>query len=262
MAFLEFHYYSKALQKHVAVNVLLPERDKADKAAGIPDGAPYKTLYLYHGLSSDYTAWMRRSSIERYAADYNIAVVMPDVARSWYTNTKYGMRYFDFVADELPEVCRGYFRNMSDKREDNYVAGLSMGGYGALKAALHRPDKFCGCASLSGSIDMTRKGRPETANVTEWRSIFDYGMEHPDDLEGTEHDLFAVTRRNAEAGLPFPKMYLWCGTEDALIHANRRYRDLLTELGVEHRFEESEGDHSWKWWDLHVQDALRYLLAE
>ena len=83
MAFLEFHYYSKALQKHVAVNVLLPERDKADKAAGIPDGAPYKTLYLYHGLSSDYTAWMRRSSIERYAADYNIAVVMPDVARSW-----------------------------------------------------------------------------------------------------------------------------------------------------------------------------------
>ena len=259
MAFLEFHYYSKALDKTVAVNAILPERTKADPVAGIPDGL-YKTLYLFHGLTSDYTAWMRRSNIERYAAEYNIAVVMPDVARSWYSNTQYGMNYFTFVADELPEVCRGYFKDMSDKREDNYVAGLSMGGYGALKAALLRPECFGGCASLSGSLDITRRGR--TYNLPEWRSIFDFRMEHPSELEGTEHDLWAVARKNAAVGLPFPRLYLWCGTEDVLIKTNREYRDLLTELGVDHRFEESEGDHSWQWWDLHIQDALRYLLKE
>lgn len=259
MAFLEFHYYSKALDKITTVNVILPERVKADEKAGSL-GVPYKTLYLFHGLTSDYSAWMRKSSIERYAAEYNIAVVMPDVAKSWYSNTRYGMNYFDFVADELPAVCRGYFRDMSDQREDNYVAGLSMGGYGALKVALLRPDAFGGCASLSGSIDITRRGR--TYNLPEWRSIFDFQMEHPSELEGTEHDLFAMTRKNAAEGRPFPKLYVWCGTEDVLIKTNREYRDLLTELGVEHRYEESEGDHSWKWWDLHVQDALRYLLKE
>ena len=128
MAFMEFHYYSKALDKAVTVNVILPERAKADPAAGIPDGS-YKTVYLFHGLSSDYSAWMRRTNIERYASEYNIAVVMPDVARSWYSNTQYGANYFTFVSEELPAVCRGYFKDMSDKREDNYVAGLSMGGY-------------------------------------------------------------------------------------------------------------------------------------
>lgn len=260
MAFLEFHYYSKALDKNVTVNVLLPERAKADETAGIPDGVPYKTLYLYHGLTSDYSSWMRRTNIERYATEYNIAVVMPDVARSWYSNTQYGANYLTFVAEELPAVCRGYFRNMSEKREDNYVAGLSMGGYGALKVALHYPEAFGGCASLSGSLDITRKGR--TVNLPEWRSIFDFRMEEAAELEGTEHDLYAVARKNAETGVPFPKLYLWCGTEDVLIKANRLYRDLLTELEVEHRFEESEGDHSWPWWDLHIQDALRYLLKE
>lgn len=259
MALLEFHYYSKALDKNVTVNVILPERAKLDPVAG-SRGEAYKTLYLYHGLNSDCTAWMRRSNIERYAAEYGIAVVMPDVARSWYSNTQYGANYFTFVADELPAVCRGYFRNMSDKREDNYVAGLSMGGYGALKVALLRPDRFCGCAALSGSLDITREGRD--CNLPEWRSIFNFRMEDPAELKDTEHDIFGVARKNAAAGIPFPKLYIWCGTEDALVKVNREYRDLLTELGVEFCYEESEGDHSWKWWDLHIQDALRYLLKE
>ena len=259
MAFMEFHYYSKALDKAVTVNVILPERAKADPAAGIPEGS-YKTVYLFHGLNSNYSAWMRKTSIERYAAEYNIAVVMPDVARSWYSNTQYGANYFTFVSEELPAVCRGYFKDMSDKREDNYVAGLSMGGYGALKAALRCPERFGGCAALSGSLDITREGRE--VNLPEWRSIFNFRMEDPSELKGTEHDIFSLARKNAAAGVPFPKLYMWCGTEDALIRINRKYRDLLTELGVDHRYEESEGDHSWKWWDLHIQDALRYLLKE
>jgi len=259
MAFFEISYYSKALNRNVPVSVILPEIAKSESGAGAPDVESYKTLYLFHGLSGDHTTWMRQTSIERYAADYGIAVVMPDVGRSWYTDTCYGAKYFTFVTEELPAVCRSYFKGMSSKREDNLVAGLSMGGYGAVKAALSCPDKYFACASLSGSLDITRKGR--AINLPEWKSIFDYNMKDGIELEGTPHDLYYLIRMRKEEKIDLPKFYFWCGTEDELIRINREYRDLLVELGVEHCYEESEGDHSWKWWDLHIQDALRFLLA-
>ena len=157
-------------------------------------------------------------------------------------------------------MCRSCFKGMSEKREDNLIAGNSMGGYGAVKAALHHPDKYFACASLSGSLDITRKGR--TCNLQEWRAIFDFNLQDPMELEGSFHDLFAEARRKAEAGVELPKIHLWCGTEDPLINVNRNYRDLLTELGVEHTYEESEGDHSWHWWDMHIRSALKNLLGE
>ena len=132
MAFLELHYHSDALGIGVTVNVILPEKAKTLIGMNAEGGDNYKTLYLFHGLSDDQSIWMRRTSIERYAADYGIAVVMPSVNRSWYTDTVYKAKYFTFVTEELPRVCRSYFRGMSDKREDTLVAGLSMGGYGAV----------------------------------------------------------------------------------------------------------------------------------
>lgn len=259
MALLEMNYYSEALKCVVPVSVILPEIPKNNPGAGAPDVESYKTLYLFHGLSGDHTVWMRRSNIERYAGKYNIAVVMPEVARSWYTDTCYDIKYFTFVTEELPAVCRSYFKGMSAKREDNLVAGLSMGGYGAVKAALTCPEKYFACASLSGSLDITRKGR--TCNLPEWRAIFDFNMQSPMELEGTDHDLYALARRRKAEGAGFPKFYLWCGTEDALLNVNREYHALLCELGVEHTYEESEGDHSWHWWDMHIQDALENLLG-
>lgn len=259
MALLEMNYYSDALKMTTTVNVLLPEKPKKAPGAGAPEGT-YKTLYLYHGLTGDHTAWLRKSCIERYAAEYGIAVVMPEVGRSWYTDTRYGANYFTFVTEELPQVCRSYFKGMSDRREDNLVAGLSMGGYGAVKAALCCPEKFFGCASLSGSLDISRKGRPTI--LEEWQGIFNFDLEAPAELEDSEHDLFAIARKNHAEGKPFPKLYLWCGTEDSLITVNRNFDKLLQELGVAHVYEESQGDHSWKWWDMHIADALACLLEK
>ncbi len=256
MAFLEFHYYSKALQQQVSLNVILPEIHKKQEGVGAPDGQ-YKTLYLLHGLSGDYTNWMRKTSIERYAEEYGIAVVMPAVGRSWYADTAYGAPYFTFVTQELPAVCRGYFKGMSDKREDNYIAGLSMGGYGAIKAALTYPAQYGGCAALSGALDITRFGRPY--RLEEWRGNFDFDLQSAVELEGSDMDLFALTLRNHQGGVPFPHLYLWCGTEDTLMEINRKYDRLLTELNIPHLFEESQGDHTWKWWDLHIQDVLKFF---
>ena len=258
MAFFQMNYHSDALGIGVSVNVIIPE--KAKSLIGMrADGADtYKTIYLYHGLSDDHTIWMRRTSIERYAAEHGIAVVMPSVGRSWYADTVYGEKYFTFVSDELPRVCRGFFRGMSDKREDNFVAGLSMGGYGAVKVALSCPEKFGGCASLSGVLDLAICDRPQLQRDFKW--IFGESCTSALDLKDTKDDVIHLARELKARGGTFPKIYLWCGTGDFLIKASRDYHALLDELGVKHVYEESEGDHSWKWWDLHIQDALNFLL--
>lgn len=251
--FLQMNFYSKELGKAVGVNVLIPEKCRSSSD-------PYKTLWLLHGLTDDHSAWMRYSSIERYANENGIAVVMPNADRSWYTNTVYGVNYFNFVAKELPELCHGLFRGMSAKREDNIVGGLSMGGYGALKLALSNPEQYGACISLSGSLDVTRQGR--AYNLEEWKSIFGYDMESATELAGSEHDLFALATNNKNEGKTFPKLYLWCGLEDTLIDINRAFDEHLTRLSVDHVFLESEGNHTWRWWDLHIQDAIKYVLEK
>ena len=249
-------YKSKALNREVCVNVIIPEAPSKSEDVGRIQGN-CKTLYLLHGLSGNHNDWIRFTAIERYAKAHRIAVVMPAVERSWYADTAYDANYFTFVTDELPKVCRSFFVGMSDKREDNYVGGLSMGGYGAVKVAMKCPERYAGCISLSGSLDITRKGRPY--NLNEWRASFGFGLESALELEGGENDLFALLKKNCENGVELPKLYFWCGTEDTLIKTNREYHELLTSLGVDHVYTESEGDHTWGWWDLHIQDALNYF---
>lgn len=259
MAFLQMNYHSDALKMGVSVNVILPERAKTMIGMEANGGETYKTLYLFHGLSDDHSIWMRRTSIERYAAQYNIAVVMPCVARSWYTDTAYGANYLTFVTKELPDVCRSYFRGMSDRREDTLVAGLSMGGYGAIKAALCCPERFGGCASLSGALDIAEFSAKR--DIAEWRGIAGFDLQSSAELKGSYHDIFALAKQNRAAGKPFPKLFMWCGEQDGLLSQNDRFHALLQELDVAHHYAMSEGNHSWQWWDLHIQDALRYLLG-
>lgn len=250
---LEMNFRSKELGQNTQVNVLLPSNDEKNQKA------PCKTLWLLHGLTDDYTAWCRYTSIERYAKKYNLAVIMPSADRSWYTNTAYGVNYFDYFAKELPSICRDTFPYLSTRREDNIIAGLSMGGYGALKLALTLPEQYGTCIALSGSLDVTRKGRPYKLN--EWRSIFGFDIEDPSVLAGSEHDLFALASKLKDSGVDFPDIYMWCGLEDSLITVNREFDAHLSELGVAHYFGESEGDHSWKWWDLHISNALARVLG-
>ena len=253
MPLFEMDYYSNALGMNTTVKIILPDcQNDPDKS--------FKTLYLLHGLKGDCTSWIRSSSIERYANAHEIAVVMPSVARSWYADTAYGAKYFTFVSEELPAVCRGYFKGMSAAREDNFVGGLSMGGYGALKVALTFPEKYYGCISLSGALDITRKGR--TYSLDEWRGNFGFDIESAIQLEGGENDIFELLRNRAEEGKTLPKIFMWCGTEDSLINVNREYHKLLSELGVEHIYTESEGNHTWKWWDMHIQPALKYFFSK
>src|SRR5215216_5844853 len=148
----EVNFFPETLGLRSTMYVLLPQRALAEmKSKRTPK---YRTLYLLHGHSDDHTAWMRWSSIEKYVEGLNLAVVMPAVHLSFYNDMAYGGAYWQFISEEVPTLVRDTFALSAD-RENNFVAGLSMGGYGAFKLALTHPKRFAAAASLSGAVDLS-----------------------------------------------------------------------------------------------------------
>lgn len=248
-AFLNCSFFSKALNISTNMNVILPE-DALDS------GCP--ALYLLHGYTDDYTAWMRWTSIERYARKYRVAVIMPDVQKSFYNNfpgIDSGYKYWTFVSEELIEISRRLFR-LSHKREDTFVAGLSMGGFGAFKCALNRPDIFSAAASFSGAIYIDsdledRRGTKEIEMILgSW-----------DKFKGSENDLLSVAEKTAKLTAK-PRLYQYCGTEDFLYKGNVRFRDFIQNLDFDYTYEESPGGHEWKIWDREVEKFISMLNSE
>ena len=240
-------FFSDALRRDAQLCALVPE-GKAP-AGGFP------TLYLLHGMSDDHTVWTRRTSIERYAEDKGLAVIMPGTKLGWYANTHAGERYFDHVSDEVVRMSRRMLPGLSHRREDTFVAGLSMGGYGAFRCALNRPDQFSKAASLSGALDATALKRLDAPYPAYWDDIFG----PVDAVSGSEHDLFHTAARLRDNR---PELWMWCGTEDFLYEDNLRMRDRLRALGYSLIYSEGPGDHQWKYWDAQIQNVLNWLFPE
>ena len=257
MALLHVDFFSDALGMCTAMDVILPEKTRGQigmEGRGAEGKCP--TLYLLHGMSDDHTIWQRRTSIERYVADKGLAVVMPTTHLGWYTDMYIGYKYWTFISQELPEICRRFFPMMSDRREDTFAAGLSMGGYGAFKCGLLAPETFSCCASLSGALDVGEICRDK---ILSNEGLF-YDVFGPaDQVAGSENDLFAAAERLAASDRPKPKMYMWCGTEDFLYKENVRMRDHLKALHYDLTYEESTGNHNWGCWDQKIQSVLSWL---
>lgn len=257
MALLHVDFYSHVLTMEMEMDVILPEQTEGQIGMeGRDSGEKWKTLYLLHGMSDDHTIWQRRTSIERYAADKGLAVVMPTTHLGWYTDMAFGPKYFTFIADELPKICRQMFPRMSSRREDTYAAGLSMGGYGALKCGLRAPEVFSKVASLSGAVNM-RMRDVEPDAVDYWTDIFGDLSRFRDSY----NDLMTAAEDLKDSSLR-PNVYMWCGTEDFLYEQNASMRDQLTQLGYRLTYEESPGDHQWEYWDAKIQTVLDWLLPQ
>lgn len=260
MAFFDCHFFSDVLGLSVSACVLLPQ--KTTRQIGLVSGdtrAEYPTLYLLHGLSDDHTIWMRRTSIERYAVTRNIAVVMPAVGRSFYQDMASGPRYWTFLTEELPAICQSFFP-LSSAPEDNFAAGLSMGGYGALRLALANPERYAAAASLSGVLDVSKRlreiGREGLwLSREEWISIFGPSL----NVGTTNADLYALTQKLAASDRPRPRIFVACGTEDELIEESRRFRRHLESVDYEHTYEESRGGHEWGYWDAQIERVVAWL---
>lgn len=252
MALIHCDFFSEVLGISTSMYVILPQAtDTQIGLQGKTRKGKHPVLYLLHGLSDDHTIWLRRTSIERYVAPLGVAVVMPAVNRSFYTDMAYGYRYWTFISEELPMLARSFFP-LSAEREDNFVAGLSMGGYGAFKLGLRCPDKFCAAASLSGCFDLSNL---DEHFHEELQNIFGDSKK----MKGSENDLFYLAEKIAGSQGLKPKLYQCCGTEDSLNAENLRFFDFCKKLHLDLTYEEEPGDHEWGYWDKKIQRVLEWL---
>jgi len=250
VALISCDFFSDVLELSTSMTVVLPQRTEAQIGmAGVAaEGGPPPVLYLLHGLSDDHTTWQRRTSIERYAAGLGLAVVMPAVHRSFYADEVYGHRYWTFLSQELPRLVPSFFR-VSERPADTFVAGLSMGGYGALKWALRQPSRFAAAASMSGVMDVAALGRrPERADLFE--RVFG-GTPGPDD------DLFALLDRADPAALP--PLHISCGTGDPLFAGNETFVKAARRAGARLTVDFRPGEHEWSFWDSEIEHVLAWL---
>ncbi len=257
MALLHVEFFSEVLGMCTSMDVLLPQQTQGQ--IGMESKAssePYKTMYLLHGMSDNQTTWQRRTSIERYVSKLGIAVVMPTTHLGFYTDTTYGLRYWTFISEELPRVCREFFPRMSSKREDTLAAGLSMGGYGAWKLGLRAHDTFGAAASMSGALDIVddflRNEKESPHNVPVFKGIFG----SVEQLKGSDDELLALAEKLTDP-TDRPRLYAWCGTEDFLYEGNLRAWDCMKKLGYDLVCEQSKGDHQWKYWDENLRWWLK-----
>lgn len=263
MSFIQADFYSRVLQMECQLNAVLPEaRQGVGANAAVREGK-YPVLFLLHGTSGDHSDWERWTSIERYAAHKGIAVVMCAGQLSAYANMAYGERFFDYVAYEVPQIAREFF-SLSAAREDSFIAGLSMGGYGALKVGLTDPERYgaVGCLSSFNQAYMPPLPDGPLKQIVADRLRLCWDAQDANGIIGTESDLFVLARRALDAGKKLPQIFFACGSDDHNFPPAQDTIRFFTELeGDPFRFKyyRPRGRHDWEFWDEWVQKLLDWL---
>ena len=260
MAIIEVNFISKCLMRTVTFNAIIPV-DKFGPQAENAEQKPLKTLYLLHGIFGNYTDWVNGTRIQAWAEANDLAVIMPSGENRFYLDDeKSGELYGEFIGKELVECTRKLFPR-SDKREDTFIAGLSMGGYGAIRNGLKYAENFGCVIGLSAAlVHDTWKDADNSAPIfTFRRNYYEAIFGEYDKVKGSDKDPKALLLKLKEEGRPVPKMYLCCGTEDGLVTANRDFRDFLNENGVDLTYVEGPGKHDWVFWDTYIKKVLDWL---
>jgi S-formylglutathione hydrolase FrmB len=223
---------------------------------GVPV-ARRKVLYLLHGLSDDASAWQRFSSIETIAAVYGLVVVMPSVGRSFYIDQPNGQKYFSYLTDELPHYLADVF-GLAPRREDTLIAGNSMGGYGAFKAALLRPELYSAAASFSGmlSLDILRI-IPDDPRRDEFTCL----LGDLEKLPGSEHDPAVWLKRAAKDPSRLPRLFIACGRQEDVYPLSVQYYAACQALGINAEYYEEDSRHDWFFWDAQIRRFLAAVLS-
>lgn len=267
MGYCSGSFFSKVLEMDTQIGVILPQDSRKHNGVEdikehiIPRAVP-KTIIMLHGLGDNYLAWATRTSILRYAEEYDVAVLMPEVARSFYQDMELGRDYFKYITDELPELASRLF-HISVEPEDLMIAGLSMGGYGALRCGLTYPERYCGVGVFSSAHDIERlymkngfegtSFAPKELNkdrIAMWGNS-EHVPENANIYQLLEHYKKAVKK---------PKLYVGCGTEDFLYDDYTKLLKTLDEYEISYASTELPGIHEWAVWDRLVQRALDYFV--
>ena len=260
MALLHVDFFSDVLGMCAEMDVILPERTRGQIGMeGKRGEGKYPVLYLLHGMSDDHTIWQRRTSIERYAAPLGLVVVMPNAHLSSYADMAHGGKYYTYISQELPEKMRAMFP-LSDKREDNFISGLSMGGAGCMKIGLNNPQNYAAIGCLSAGA--VNRGGIKASPERDARMIMTYGTTEVSERKGTPEDVFGAARRILEQDLPRPRIFHSVGASDFVLPSAHETRDFFQSLPgnpFDYTYEEHPGAHTWEYWDEHIQDFLRFI---
>lgn len=258
MSVIRHTFFSEVLGEQVNVMVILPSfegwRDHEGSAAYYGNYQRKKTLYICHGGSDDCSLYIRRTRIEEYAMEYDLAVVMPEVKNSFYSNMLHGKNYFDFLSKELPTVMENVYP-LSHNPEDRYVLGNSMGSHGAIKWALNCPEFFAAAVGMSGAGDLEELGFYDGQKV---RVLNSFGT--IDEYRGSMNDFKYLVNKHLEEGTKLPRLYFCCGKSDGFFKGAKMFADFLEDRGVPCVFEEGDGAHTWEYWDKWLPIMIKYLV--
>ncbi len=241
---IDCNYTSQCLGRMVSVTFIIPSPTFPD-AIGVTNEkysltprAKYPVLYLLHGVGNNKDNWLLYTRAELYAEENNIAVCCVSAENKFYTDRQ-GEKWEEFLLNELPELACGYFP-ISPRREDTYVAGLSMGGYGAALLALTAPQKYAACGCFSGAIekvDLAQCIRP-----------------------AENYEIYTLLDRRLSEGSTLPALYVACGEDDMIYDNSLRLHETLEAKGVKHYWESVKGyRHEWRFWDMQLEKFIKWL---
>ena len=266
MAFVHLNFESMYLQGNTDVNVILPDRKRTQTPAEFYGGKKkYKVLWLLHGTYGDYSDWVRKSNVELYACERDLIVVMPSGLNADYVSWPdfaCGYDMYSYLTEELMPLIYNWFP-ASVKREDNFIAGLSMGGFGTCIYAFNHPEKFAAMCAMSGCpCDMTNQETVQTrtklfSKRTENQLQNAGGIEGYRDSVQNTWKLARELAKNPNA----PKMLFTCGTDDPIMYDTYcKFKKYAAEIGLAATFEETDGySHEWRFLDISLQRALAFF---
>lgn len=268
MSVCTYQFESELLRGNQSITVILPDRPREISPTQFyRSGKRYQVLWLLHGTFGDSTDWIRKTNIELYATEKNLVVVMPSALNSNYSNWDgfmMGFQMYDYLTEELMPLIYGWLP-VSDRREDNFIAGLSMGGRGAIKYAVNHPERFAAAAILSAvPMDFSRicPGNPCPLLNSEDDRL-KATIQNAGGLEAyraSNENVWAILDRLAPTGT-LPRLMFACGTKDELLYEQfRLFRAHAEEIGLQAHWFEGEGyRHEWRFWDLAIQEALSFF---
>lgn len=212
-------------------------------------------LILLHGLTGNNAQWSTYTNLQTYADKHNLVIVLPDGQRSFWINQAVGMKWGEWIGCELPALLRSTLR-ISRHRDDTYVGGLSMGGYGAIRAAFDYPKIFGGAFSLSGTLDVAEeafRGRhPDLYAVGFGDSV---SPRAEDDLLGRLESM-----REGEAPKPTATFFTCCGEGDRLFGQNLRFIEAAEAAGLDLASASGPGVHNFRFWNDWLPIALETVV--
>jgi S-formylglutathione hydrolase FrmB len=249
-------FKSNLVGKVLPYSVVLPPRYASSRTRN----QSYPVLYLLHGLSGHYSNWLSKTKLADYAAAYEMIIVTPEGNDGWYTDSASvsADKYETYILQELIPDVESRF-HASKLREGRAVAGLSMGGYGALKFGVKYPDKFVFAASMSGALDAAARSDGDPRFAWEYlRTSIMQTFGAPGSRTRADNDLHKLVRLiPARRPVSLPFLYLDCGTEDGFLTTNRELATILLEQKIPHEFRQLPGKHGWAYWDAQVQEVLK-----